>query len=582
MPFLLNSRQTCLLGAVGIAILACCACDAWLPDIHSMSFTDFPSQLRRGVDRHGSTPVSLPARRWTPSGSVQDRVSDSPRISRIPRAQILALIRDQAATEGRIGSERMLRDHASDNGSTPVSSTARRWTPSGSMQDRVSDSPRNKRIPRAQLLALIRDQAATEGGIGMLRDHETDNVSSSTEHTEHEFVNSEHEFVGLELTMPSEATCSTPSSASPRPDFRLAFAMPSEATGPPPSSASFGHEFRLALLESLHTFLWVFGSLMSAVSAHWTCLSTCSPQTASIGSVSNEVKLPGQMCPPPTATIQISLASGCCAAIVCGLAFFATGHDGKSAEDTITRGGFHPAISLAMMLSGRLTSRQALIYVAAQLAGAVVAASTLRLVSGYGCHEDMLLSALSRDVIDHGRSHSAILLQAILTMTLVLVYLWTDRRRHVMEFPIFVGFVYVASFLAGLQLIGMPVLNPMRSFGIDVVSSAARTEIDEKTIGGLRHDTLAGLFGSIIGALVAVIIDNVLFSDSGEGASTADVDTGGNSARGAAPLKVTLRANSHAPVPRGSALGIVRDGSKLAALSTSAPRSAMFSRSELV
>ena len=386
----------------------------------------------------------------------------------------------------------------------------------------------------------------------MLQDPISDDAYASSSSSDH----TEQHFVGLEMMIPLEAASTMPS--------------------------SFRHEFRLALLESLVTFLWVFGSLMSAVSAHWTCLSTCSPQTASIGSVSNEVKLPGQMCPPPTATIQISLASGCCAAIVCGLAFFATGHDGKSAEDTITRGGFHPAISLAMMLSGRLTSRQALIYVAAQLAGAVVAASTLRLVSGYGCHEDMLLSALSRDVIDHGRSHSAILLQAILTMTLVLVYLWTDRRRHVMEFPIFVGFVYVASFLAGLQLIGMPVLNPMRSFGIDVVSSAARTEIDEKTIGGLRHDTLAGLFGSIIGALVAVIIDNVLFSDSGEGASTADVDTGGNSARGAAPLKVTLRANSHAPVPRGSALGIVRDGSKLAALSTSAPRSAMFSRSELV
>lgn len=289
-------------------------------------------------------------------------------------------------------------------------------------------------------------------------------------------------------------------------------------------------ELRSTLVELLLSLLWVFGSLASSVAAHWGCVPGCLTQHQNYelvthldgGQVDGEpmnsmASMPtgehgSPMCPTATAPVQISMASGFLAAVACGLTTGLARH-GSNQHGTLdsfeinTRGGFHPTVALALALRGRLHVRLLLLYVVAQLVGACLAGLLIDSVVGRTCH-NAVLEAVHHHVL---RSWSgALILQAVLNLTLALIYLWTDRRNHLMAFPIVVGFHYAASFLVGLQMLGLPVLNPTRAFG---VAANAFARGDSDLLPTIWEDLNVGWTGAFLGVGLAVAVDIMLFAE---------------------------------------------------------------------
>lgn len=199
-------------------------------------------------------------------------------------------------------------------------------------------------------------------------------------------------------------------------------------------------------------------STASAVAAHWQCLGACgmAKMMATIQHVAEarghemvgDMAMP--MCPTPTATIQISLSSGFAAAVVCGLTTGLAKHassgkdmppahgavaaegggrpaDEGSVEEINTRGGFHPTLTLALALRGRIAWRRAMLYVTAQIAGAVLATALLVGIVGPQCHELVLLIGLNAELDD---AMSVVLLQAFLNVLLYTPLHTRAARTH--------------------------------------------------------------------------------------------------------------------------------------------------------
>lgn len=325
--------------------------------------------------------------------------------------------------------------------------------------------------------------------------------------------------------------------------------------------ASIVGELRSSLVELLLSLLWVFGSLASAVAAEWICIADCLEEhknyelRVSMGAAlasDDHSTTPSPMCPPATAPMQISMASGFLAAVACGLTTGLSRHgsshrghaghgssasdppyhavatadhhdhhhhhhagDGEGGNSSIeinTRGGFHPTVALALALRGRLHMRRMLLYVIAQLVGACLAALLVEIIVGRPCAHKVL-----GDAHRHAMSNTAgaLLLQALLNLLLALIYLWTDRRNHLMAFPIIIGFHYAASFLIGLQPLGLPVLNPTRAFGVAALALAAGNQYHSAMLPRtIWQDLTVGWAGALLGVALAVGVDFLLFAES--------------------------------------------------------------------
>ena len=219
------------------------------------------------------------------------------------------------------------------------------------------------------------------------------------------------------------------------------------------------------------------------------------------------------------------MASGFLAAVACGLT---TGlarhassskppsadasshqqHDEQESIEINTRGGFHPTVALALAMRGRLRLRRMVLYVIAQLSGACLAGLLVEATVGRQCHSEVI-----EMVMDHVMDYSgggALGLQAFLNLLLALIYLWTDRRNHLMAFPIIVGFHYASSFLIGLQILGLPVLNPTRAFGV----AATALFLGEAELQlAVWNELSVGWAGAFLGVALAVSVDILLFAD---------------------------------------------------------------------
>lgn len=248
-------------------------------------------------------------------------------------------------------------------------------------------------------------------------------------------------------------------------------------------------ELRLAALEFVSSAVWVLVSVCSVIQAN-LCAPSCQ-WPSSLGGMDSK----GMMaCPPPTLNVQVSLATGFAAAVATGLAFKGSSRD---AEVSLSSGGhFNPMVTLGMALSGYVPPRRALSFLAAQLlGGAASAALLLGVAPTRRCYEDAL-SAGSNGQAPWG---SQVLLQAALGFLLVLMHLWTHERLMNMAMPVLVGFAYIAACLAGLQILGQDVPNPLRSWSLAVI--------------GIRSWSSAGScwLGTLCGSLTAVAVDLAIF-----------------------------------------------------------------------
>jgi len=125
----------------------------------------------------------------------------------------------------------------------------------------------------------------------------------------------------------------------------------------------------------------------------------------------------------------------------------------------------NPAVTLGMLLSGRIGQRQAAGYWAAQIFGAAVAAALLwGLVKWCGI-QDQTGSLGTNSWGSHINGVGAFIVEALLTFALVLVVLLvSDKARDTGLAGLPIGITLVALHLVAIPLTGTSV-NPARSIG---------------------------------------------------------------------------------------------------------------------
>lgn len=137
--------------------------------------------------------------------------------------------------------------------------------------------------------------------------------------------------------------------------------------------------------------------------------------------------------------------------IVVGLAF---------AYGGISGGHFNPAVTVGMLVGGKIDVVKAAAYIVVQLVGGIVAAFVLRLVlvdpSNFG---------VTKGVLTDSNIGSAAIIEAILTFFLVsTIYQTAVHGRAGNVAPIAIGFTLAACILAGGYYTGAS-LNPARTLG---------------------------------------------------------------------------------------------------------------------
>mmetsp|Transcript_9317 Transcript_9317/g.17189 ORF Transcript_9317/g.17189 Transcript_9317/m.17189 type:complete len:270 (-) Transcript_9317:239-1048(-) len=253
-----------------------------------------------------------------------------------------------------------------------------------------------------------------------------------------------------------------------------------------------GATARSFALELVVSMLWAFTSLDAALSANH-CLEGCHPSTGSAR------RLMTSPCPPPTIGVQVALASGFAAAVASGVAFQPSAMGGPARPGQLGC-HFNPAVTLALALRRKLGPRRALMLVAAQLLASIFAAVLAMAVVGRSCIEqDFLMLS-----VDMAPPTGRILLQAILTLIVIIVPLWAHEQHGYAAVPVLTGFAYIATTLVGLQQLGHDLPNLLRSFGLFVL--------------GVRNGSCVWTtaVGSLGGALVAVVLDLALFGGKKE------------------------------------------------------------------
>lgn len=140
-----------------------------------------------------------------------------------------------------------------------------------------------------------------------------------------------------------------------------------------------------------------------------------------------------------------------------------------SAVGHISGGHFNPAVTFAFLVTGRMAPSLAGIYVAAQLAGAVVAALALNVVFPDVANLDAGVPVVA-DAVGSG---SAVLAEAILTFFLVWVIFANaaDERGAFKSIAgLAIGFTITLDILAGGPLTGAA-MNPARALGPELVQN---------------------------------------------------------------------------------------------------------------
>ena len=160
----------------------------------------------------------------------------------------------------------------------------------------------------------------------------------------------------------------------------------------------------------------------------------------------------------------------------------ATGH--------ISGAHFNPAVTLAFAFIRRFPWREVPLYIAGQLLGAILGASTLRVLFG--------LTANLGATLPHGDLIQSLGLEVLLTAALMFVItaVATDSRVPIPLAPIAIGATVMLDALWGGPISGAS-MNPARSFGPALVS------------GVWVHQWiywLGPIVGSILGALAYQII----------------------------------------------------------------------------
>lgn len=186
-----------------------------------------------------------------------------------------------------------------------------------------------------------------------------------------------------------------------------------------------------------------------------------------------------------TGTIALTNADPLTVSLAFGLTFVVCAYT----FGTYSGGHFNPAITLGMAIDHQLSWQKTLWYIVAQLVAGIGAAATVRaaVVTTGGAANFIGQTTTKVDDV------SLVVIEAVLTTMLVLVYLMT-KHQHQNFGGLINGFALTVLYTAGYNLTG-PGLNPARSLGPALFA------------GGASLDQLwLYVLGPIIGAVVAALL----------------------------------------------------------------------------
>ncbi len=135
----------------------------------------------------------------------------------------------------------------------------------------------------------------------------------------------------------------------------------------------------------------------------------------------------------------------------------------------ISGGHINPAVTFGAVITGRMKLSTGILYVAAQLAGAVIGVLLLEAALVGEVEGNLGAHTLNLNVLD-GKG-AGVLIEAVLTFILVFAVFATaiDRRGMANLAPIAIGLAVLVDNLVGLRLTGAS-MNPARSFGPALVA----------------------------------------------------------------------------------------------------------------
>ena len=172
-----------------------------------------------------------------------------------------------------------------------------------------------------------------------------------------------------------------------------------------------------------------------------------------------------------------------------------------SAFGAVSGGHFNPAVTVAVLITGRMEPARAAMYVAAQLVGAVVAAAALRLVFPEPSWAPV---AIGTPALGEGiNATGGIVIEAILTMVLLVAVFGTaiDPRGPKIG-GLAIGLAVAADIFMGGPLTGAA-MNPARWFGPAVVS-------------GTFDDWYVWWIGPLVGAAIIALVYRFLWEAAAE------------------------------------------------------------------
>ena len=190
--------------------------------------------------------------------------------------------------------------------------------------------------------------------------------------------------------------------------------------------------------------------------------------------------------------IVIALAHG--AAI--GLMVYAFGH--------VSGAHFNPAVTISMLVTKRISIKEAITYIASQLIGAVVAAASLKaIIPDLGAKVNFGTQPGPSDLI-HNSVVSGFAVEAILTFFLVTVIFMTavHKKAPAGMYGLAIGGMIFLIHLVGVPLTGASV-NPARTFGPALIS-------------GYWDYHWIYWAGPIVGAVIAGLVMNYIFVKKAE------------------------------------------------------------------
>jgi aquaporin Z len=158
----------------------------------------------------------------------------------------------------------------------------------------------------------------------------------------------------------------------------------------------------------------------------------------------------------------------------------------------------NPAVSMAMLVDGRMKAKDFCGYVVSQLIGAVIGAALLKVVSGFA-GIDLTGSLGSNLAAGAGGYGGAFIVEVVLTFIFLLTILGVTADTSKSSVAgIVIGLTLVFVHIIGIPLTGTSV-NPARSIGPALFAG-----------GEALRDLWVSIFAPLVGSLLAVLVYKVI------------------------------------------------------------------------